>query len=182
MKAMFVGLGSIGQRHLRNLKNLRTEEALEIFAYRQGSQQLAIEDGKTKKVESLANYYDFIEFKDLESAFNKEPDIAFICNPSSMHISTSILCANQGCHLFIEKPLSTESDGLDELELILEQNRLVSMVGFQTRFHPLIMEIVNLLKTQQYGRVISAHFNWSAYLPNFILTRIIEKDMRPEII
>jgi len=167
MKAMFVGLGSIGQRHLRNLKNLRENQKLEIIAYRQSSHQLVIEEGKTIEVESLANYYGVIEFVDLESALNEEPDIAFICNPSSMHIPTSVLCASKGCHLFIEKPVSTANDGLEELEQILKKNNLVSMIGFQTRFHPLIIEIIGLLKAQKYGQVISAQFNWSNYLPYF---------------
>ena len=167
MKAMFVGLGSIGQRHLRNLKHLRQGQPLEIFACRQNPHQLVIEDGKAHEVESLASHYGFTELKGIEEALSEEPDIAFICNPSSMHLPTSILCAKKGCHLFIEKPVSTKSDGLEELEKILEQKGLVSMVGFQTRFHPLVMETFRLLKTQEYGQVLSAHFNWAAYLPDF---------------
>ena len=167
MKVIFVGLGSIGQRHLRNIKQLRQGQTLEIFACRQGSHQLVIEEGNTHEVESLANYYGFTEFQDLKGALSEELDIAFICNPSSMHISTSILCAKKGCHLFVEKPVSSESDGLEELEQVLEKKGLVSMIGFQTRFHPLVMETSRLLKTQRYGKVISARFNWSAYLPDF---------------
>jgi len=167
MKVMFIGLGSIGQRHLRNLKHVLQGQSLEIIAYRQGLQQLVIEDNNANKVESLADYYGFAEFKNLDRALDEKPDIAFICNPSSMHIPTSILCAKKGCHLFLEKPVSTGKDGLKVLERILDQNGLVNMVGLQTRFHPLVMETFRILKAQEYGRIISAHFNWSAYLPDF---------------
>lgn len=167
MKVLFVGLGSIGQRHLRNLKKLRHDQPLEVFSYRQSPSQLVIEDGSSKEVESLEKYYGFTEFDSLEKALNEKPDIAFVCNPSSMHVPTSILCANSGCHLFIEKPVSNGNDGLYELEQILKEKDLVSMVGFQTRFHLIVMETFRLLKNQQYGQVISARFNWADYLPNF---------------
>jgi predicted dehydrogenase len=163
MKVLFVGMGSIGQRHLRNLKKIKESK---IIALRKSSHQTVIEDGKAFETESLASYYGFIEYDSLEGALSKKPDIAFITNPSSLHIGTAIQCAKAGCHLFIEKPLATEKDRIIELEDVLKQSNLISMVGFQSRFHPCIEETHHILQNETYGKVVSANFNWSTYLPD----------------
>ena len=62
----------------------------------------------------------FESYDDLQEALGEAPDVAFICNPSSLHISTAIHSAKAGCHLFIEKPLATEINNLELLEELLE--------------------------------------------------------------
>ena len=55
--------------------------------------------------------YDIRVFARLDDALAERPDVAFICNPSSLHVPAALACVRAGCDLFIEKPLS---DGLDE--------------------------------------------------------------------
>ena len=106
MKVLFVGLGSIGQRHLRNLKTLLGDD-VDIYALRRkNADNLLIESGAAIKVDSLSDHYGFNTFYDVEKAFQIQPDIVFITNPSSLHIDISLFAAKKGCNLFIEKPLS----------------------------------------------------------------------------
>jgi len=105
MKALFVGLGSIGQRHLRNLKKI-LGDSVEILAYRvlrevpMLNDQLQVVDGG-----SIKDKYDVAEFDDLDKALAQKPDIVFITNPGNLHIEVARKAAEAGCHLFIEKPL-----------------------------------------------------------------------------
>jgi len=135
------------------------------MAYRRGSDNIIIEDGQATHTESLSSYYGFTEYNDLSQALLQKPGIAFICNPSSLHLSTALQCAEAGCHLFIEKPAATSDKGMDELLEKTIRRNLITMVGFQTRFHPCIQEVHGLIASQKYGRLISATFNWSTYLP-----------------
>ena len=74
MKALFVGLGSIGQRHLRNLKSLLPE--VEILAYRTSKNVpfLDEENNPCKNID-LTKFYRIKEFKCLKKALEQKPDL-----------------------------------------------------------------------------------------------------------
>ncbi|MCD4781598.1 MAG: Gfo/Idh/MocA family oxidoreductase [Candidatus Omnitrophica bacterium] len=164
MRALFVGLGSIGQRHLINFKHLVGNKA-EIFAYRQTNHNLIIREGKAKTCRSLAQYYGFQTCPSLSEAFNVYPDVVFITNPSAYHLAPAIKAASHGCHLFIEKPLSHSLKGVTSLQNIIHRKKLVVMVGYQTRFHPCYQFLEKMISRKRYGRLLSADFEWGTYLP-----------------
>ncbi len=115
MKILMVGLGGIGQRHLRNLRALLGDD-VEILAYR--VRKLSQVITPTLQVDTnrdVEREYRVRVFGDLEAALAERPDVAFICNPSSMHIPVALACVRAGCDLFIEKPLSDGLAGLPEL-------------------------------------------------------------------
>lgn len=159
-KALFVGLGSIGQRHLQNLKLLRPE--IEVIAYRTSFNQDVIKEGK-KVPNCKISDYGLIEYRDLDKALKQKPDIGFVCNPSNLHLETAIKLAEYNCHLFIEKPLDISAAGLYSLENLIKKNNLITMVGYQTRFHPAVKKIKSIIDQ---SKVISANFLWHTYLPN----------------
>ena len=165
MKVLFVGMGSIGQRHLRNITSLLKSEPHHLMTCRKTASQLVIEDGSVRKIHSLSDYYGFIEYQDLETALAKEPDVTFICLPSSLHLETATRAAMAGSHLFVEKPLATATKDLDQLESLVQKKNLIAMVGFQSRFHPYVQKIYSIIQHRIYGEIVSARFNWSTYLP-----------------
>ncbi len=165
MKVLIFGLGSIGQRHVRMLKNLGQAD-IEIAAYRSRKFNWVISD----KLEADLNkdpceYYGLKPFYDLDEAFAWTPDAAFITNPISMHVETAILAARHGCHLFIEKPLGASLEKLDELKSIVEKKQLECMVGYQTRFHPAYKKIKSLLNEGVLGSLTSASMHFGEWLP-----------------
>ena len=167
MKALFCGLGSIGQRHLRNLRELIGDE-LEVIAWRQTGHQRVIRDCRIEQAKSLREAYRMTSCVDLDAALAMSPDIAFITNPSAFHVSTAIKAAEAGCDLFIEKPLSHNLRGVSRLQAICVKNKCMVMVGFQGRFHPLCRWTAELIADRKcVGRVISASFEWGAWMPGF---------------
>ncbi len=167
MKALFVGLGSIGQRHLRNLKKI-LGDSVEILAYRvlrevpMLNDQLQVVEGR-----SIKDQYDILEFDDLNKALAEKPDIVFVTNPGSLHIEVARKAAEAGCHLFIEKPLGTDEEGVDELIELVERKRLVALVAYQLRFHPGLQQIYAWLKEERIGQLIFANLILGEYLPGF---------------
>jgi len=166
MKILFIGLGSIGQRHLRNIKTLKPGNDVQLLAYRKSKHKLVIDNGESITCESLADHYNIIELENLQDALNEHADIVFICGPSAQHISMATIFAKNGCHLFIEKPLATDKDNVRELEVLLKRNDLIHMVGFQFRFHPCVQKIASILTNKEFGDVISTQFDWSTFLPS----------------
>ena len=149
-KILFTGLGSIGKRHLHLLRE--HDDQMEIHAYRSGG---------TDETAFPA----VIQHTSLDDALAVHPDIAFITNPTSLHIDTAISCAEAGCHLFIEKPLSHSLDGVDELISTVAENNLITYVACVLRFHPVLRRLASLLDAEAIGNVYSYRVYCGSYLP-----------------
>jgi len=149
MKILFFGLGSIGKRHATLIKE---DDDFEIFAYRtkKGQEENGIDLEK--------------EFTNIEEALNINPDIAFITNPTFLHVDTAIKCAEQGIDLFIEKPLSNNLKKIAELKKLLKKNKLFSYVAFNLRFHPVLKKLKEVVNVEDliYSKTIS-----TSYLPDW---------------
>ena len=118
-KILLIGLGSIGQRHARLLKESIPEIDL-----------VALTSKNNLQLESTIDH--FVE--NLEEAIALNPQAAIICNPASEHISTAIPLAKKGIHLLIEKPLSNQWQDTSKLLEIVEDRNLKVIVGYNLRF------------------------------------------------
>jgi len=167
MKVLIAGLGSIGQRHLRNLRAL-LDDGVEIFAYRVRKLSHVITPAvQIDPDRNVEREYRVRVFDDLELALAEKPDIAFICNPSSLHVPVAIACARAGCDLFIEKPLSDGLTGLPELQTLVEKQNRVVMVGYQLRFHPCFLRLQEMVRSSVLGNLLAVRAVIGEYLPGF---------------
>ena len=89
MKALFLGLGSIGQRHMRNFINLAPNH--QLLAVRT-SRNVPLLSNENKVVEggNIAKTYSVLELSSLNEAIEEKPDLVFIANPTSMHYESVI--------------------------------------------------------------------------------------------
>lgn len=167
MKALFVGLGSIGQRHLRNLKALKGDDVT-CIAFRSKRQVPVLSDDlQVLPGVTLKEAYGVIEYDTLGECLDLKPDIVFITNPSSMHAEVALECAKSGSAIFIEKPLASSLQGIDELCSVCESNNLITFVGFQLRFDKALRQIKQYLDSEQIGTIIGAQFHQAEYFPNW---------------
>jgi len=156
MKVLMIGLGSIGQRHLRNLKRLMGDNA-SFTAYRSRGLNITFSnDMKIREDVNLEDEYGIESFYDLDEALAQKPDVAFISNITSKHIECAMKVAEAGCDFFIEKPISHNLDGIDKLLKIIEEKKLIAFVGFQNRYHPCLNKLKEILKDENIGNVLSA--------------------------
>src|SRR5512133_1494007 len=136
LKVLFAGLGSIGQRHVRNLRAVLGDQVT-ILAYRSRGQSPVLNPDMTVRPgATLEDTYQIRSFSNLDDALNEGPDAVFITNPNTLHLPVALAAARAGCHLFIEKPIAESLGGLDELVSLVEQKNLVAFVAYQFRFHP----------------------------------------------
>ena len=166
MKALFVGLGAVGQRHLRNLLTLQPK--YQILSFREiGNLNIISDNLEIESNKNLEEKYHIRNFPSLDEALKEKPDLTFICNPSSCHIEVAIKAAESGSNIFVEKPLSSNTDGVEKLLKAVDQNKIISSVGFQLRFNPLIQKVKEILKSRILGKILSARLEVCEYLPNF---------------
>lgn len=167
MKVLFAGLGSIGQRHVRNLRALMGSQ-VEILAYRaHGDSPVLNADMTVKHGAVLESTYHIRSFSNLDDALEQKPDAVFVTNPNSLHLPVALAAAKAGCHLFIEKPLADSLDGVEELIDVVERSKRVAFVAYQFRFHPGLRWIKSLLEERRVGRLVAAHIVNGEYLPDW---------------
>jgi predicted dehydrogenase len=164
---LIAGLGAIGQRHARNLRSL-LGPGLRLSAYRvrrlRGVVTPALELDRSQDVEATLGIE---SYDDLGAALRAKPDVAVIANPSSAHVEIALACANAGCHLLVEKPLSDSLEGIDELAEAVERRGLVAMVAFQLRFHPSFERFKQIVSSGKLGNLLSVRATVGEYLPNW---------------
>ncbi|HKO49141.1 MAG TPA: Gfo/Idh/MocA family oxidoreductase [Polyangiaceae bacterium] len=164
-RCLFVGLGGIGQRHLRNLRML-LGDSVEVVAYRVRGERQTLDDNlQVVPGVDLQQKYGVSLSSDLSQALASRPDVVFVTNPSSLHVSVALEAARHGCHLFIEKPLSHSLDRVSELVALCEQQKLVTCVAYQLRYHPGFVRLRELLSARAVGKLLSVRAEVGEYLP-----------------
>jgi predicted dehydrogenase len=155
MKVLIAGLGSIGQRHVRNIRAVLGPRA-DIIAYRaRGQSPVLSERFEIEPDVCLEEKYGIESYEDLNQALSLKPEVAFICNPSSLHLRVAMTAARAGCHIFIEKPLSHNYEGIEELIEIVERQELTALVGYQMRFHPCLQGLRSMLLGRAVGKILA---------------------------
>ena len=156
LKALIVGLGSIGKRHLSNLRKLAPQT--DITVWRQHTRQ-----GDDHSLYPDANrvVYSF------EDAMANKPRIAIIANPAAFHIETGLQLAQEGASLLIEKPFSNRLDDVEKLIQLSASRGQTLMIGYNLRFHSSLLCLKKTLNDGRIGKVLSIIAEVGQYLPDW---------------
>lgn len=146
MKIVIFGLGSIGLRHAKLLKEYGQHE---VVAFR------------TKGSQNSLNLKEIFSWNELDQF---KPELAVICNPTSLHIVTAIECAKRGIALFLEKPIGSSGEGLSELVELVQANKLTTYVAYVLRFHPAIVELKEKIRKE---KLLHCRMVCSSFLPDW---------------
>jgi predicted dehydrogenase len=154
MRALVVGLGSIGRRHARNWAALGLGP-LAICRVRRDPlpEPLGVEAS---------------EYHDLDHALEVErPEVVLVTNPTSLHVQTACSAVQAGAHVLVEKPLGSTLEAVPELlELARAGGRMI-MVGYNLRFHPGLARLKALVDDGAIGRIVSARAEVGEYLADW---------------
>lgn len=152
MKILVLGGGSIGQRHIANLVKLVPRNFISLFDTDKNLCNLISKKFKIKS-ESKLSFSDF--------------DFILICTPPSTHIQLAINGIKNGCHIFIEKPLSHNSVGITSLQKLAKMKNLLVFVGYTFRFNSGLNNIKKILQKKQLGKPLSVSAYFGQYLPDW---------------
>ena len=134
MRILIVGLGSIGQRHVRNLRALLGDQ-VELMAVRvRGLNHILTDTLQVEAPDGFVREVLGICVSHYRAGFGSEARGGVRLQPEQ-HAYRHCAGARAGrCHLFIEKPLAHEHAGVEELIEIVERKRLVATVGISCVF------------------------------------------------
>lgn len=153
LRLVIVSLGSIGQRHLRNLRTLCPQARIAVW--RRPHAAATVPEGADLLCRSLEEVLAF------------RPQAALVAGPSPLHLEAARPLAEAGVHLFLEKPISDRAQGVDSLIECCRRQGRVLMVGYNLRFLPSLRETKRLIDEGAIGRVLSARAEVGQYLPSW---------------
>ena len=158
MKALVVGLGSIGVRHLNNLHTLGIRELAAV---------------RTRNLPPPAEIIpkDIAIFQDLDLALSQKFDLVVVANPTSLHLETLIKALKAGSHVYVEKPIAHEKRQLPELTRYITGYPTLNgpkvLVGCQLRMHLGLQKIEEWIKQDKLGKIYSVQVDLGEYLPDW---------------
>lgn len=153
MRVLLAGLGSIGRRHLANIRKL--EPAAHITVLRHDPSQGELPAGADCIVHRL------------NSRLTDSIDIAFVCGPTGMHAELGTTLIEAGIHVFVEKPLALDfADARRMLDASIQRKRML-IVGYNLRFSQSLRALHAALLAGRIGRVLSARTEVGQYLPDW---------------
>lgn len=152
-RVLIIGVGSIGHRHLRCFLDT-------------GRITADICETNDALRDTIASQYPLNSaYSDLESALTDPPDMAVICTPAHLHIPMAIQLAKLGIDLLIEKPLSTTTDHVDQLQEIVSRKELVCGVAYVMRQHPMMQDLRDLIVSERFGRPLQLTVTSGQHFP-----------------
>ena len=135
-KIIVIGAGSIGRRHATNLAKLSAD--VSIFDVNHSLLKTVCADNPWEPV------------YDLDLALKqKQYDAAIICTPNHLHIPHAQKSVDAGLNVFVEKPLSHNLSGVDDLFRDIKKKSLIGMAGFMLRHEPGLCYIKKILDVSQ---------------------------------
>ena len=153
MKILIAGYGSIGRRHLNNLRALGQTDLLLLRSHRSTLSDVDIQDVPVETT--------------IEAALAHQPRAVVIANPTALHLDVAIPAAQAGCSILMEKPVSHSMSRVEELRRALTSGGGVLLSAFQYRFHPGLRQVKRWLQEDQIGVISSVKSHWGEYLPGW---------------
>jgi predicted dehydrogenase len=118
-----VGTGHIGKYHIQQIQNIENINLVGVF------------DTHTKLCSKIANEYKVRPFEKLESLLAK-CDAISVATPAYSHYQVAKQALSAHCHVFIEKPITTNIQDAKKLISLSKKNKLLIQVGHIERFNP----------------------------------------------
>jgi predicted dehydrogenase len=139
-RILVIGVGSIGERHLRCMKNT-------------GRAQVGLVETNATLAQDIARKYEVADaFTNLDEALKMPWTAAIICTPAQTHVPIAQKLADAGVNLLIEKPFSTSTDGIDRLISTVRWKKLVAYVAYVYHSHPGLLDMRNAIHSGKYGK------------------------------
>lgn len=153
MNVCFIGLGSIGQRHLKNVHAVAAARGIDIAADVVEPRELDYIDAATRQL--------------VRNRFSSPADIGhydmiFVTNPSQLHRATLETVKDKADFFFVEKPVFTEALPDDELASFADERKFyVACPIRHTRVYGFLSEFA------PQHRIFCARAICSSYLPEW---------------
>ncbi len=154
LKVIVIGCGNMGSSHARAYNKLDEFELCGIV------------DARAEAVEAFnksvgGNYKHFTDF---DTALKEcSPDVVAICTYPDSHEPLAIKAIEAGCHVFVEKPISSTVEGAKRVAECAKKNNKKVVVGYILRHHPSWKKFIEISQTLGKPLVMRMNLNQQSF-------------------
>jgi predicted dehydrogenase len=157
MKALIIGLGSMGKRRIRNIQHLNEHEKLAVDI-------VGFDIDPARRAEAEREY-GIITVATFEDGLAQHPGTLIICTPPHLHQPYIEAAVKHSMHFFTE--LSILSDGLQGIVDKLKSAKLVAAPSFTMRHHESLQRIKAFLNQRKPGDKVTFFYHSGRFLPDW---------------
>jgi len=156
VRVAIIGAGGFAQStHLPNLKQLANRFEIRAIVSRTGTSAVAV----ARQYEAAVAATDYREVLS-----DPEIDAVLICTRHDLHASQAAEALQAGKHVFLEKPMAIEREGLAELTKTIRDLQAAGscpafMVGFNRRFSPFALRVKESVADRVHPLLIRSRMN-----------------------
>jgi predicted dehydrogenase len=146
-----IGFGWLGQAHSRSMQRIRT-----LFPEREFDPVLvAVSDAVPARVDEAVESFGYLrgDADWRRVVDDPEVDVVFVAAPNSMHVELIEAAAEAGKDVFCEKPVGGTPAETARAERAVRRAGVLSGVGYNYRWAPLIRYAAQLVDEGRVGRV-----------------------------
>lgn len=151
---LVAGTGSIGQRHIGNVRTLRPKARF-AFLRREARRDALSDELQAQVVGST------------DAALELRPTLAIVATPSDQHAALLRPLMQAGVPTYIEKPVVTSLADCESLQALALGPHPPTQVGCVLRFLPSLRQLRQWLHERRLGRVVRASFEVGQWLPDW---------------
>ncbi|MDQ3290889.1 MAG: Gfo/Idh/MocA family oxidoreductase, partial [Bacteroidota bacterium] len=166
---LVVGCGNMGTSHAFAYHTLPGFEICGI-----------VSTGKSKEIlnEKLGGGYPF--FSELSEALRQtQPDAVCISTYPDTHESFAIQALENGCHVFLEKPIADSVEGAERVAAAAKKANKKLVVGYILRHHPSWIQFVELTRELGKPLVMRMNLNQQSHGAAWAVHRNLMKSLSP---
>lgn len=152
IRALVVGLGSMGKRRIRNLQRLGVNSIV------------GFDPREDRRAEAAARY-GIRTVESLDDGFRDRPDAVIVSTPPDRHVAVGRRAFEEGVSFFLEA--SVVDDGLEALGRDVEAAGLVGAASCTMRFNPSVRRIKEVVDGGAVGRVLTIDHHSGQWLPDW---------------
>jgi UDP-N-acetylglucosamine 3-dehydrogenase len=153
IKIAVIGVGGWGKNHVRVLDNMGVLEA--------------VCDLSADRAKEIARKYDTKFYSSIKDLFSNERGLnaCLVCTPTKSHLSVVREAIQNGCHVFVEKPLSFSSKECEEMTDLSKKAKVLLTCGYVERFNPAVQDLKKIIQNQTYGDLLMMEFHRENRMP-----------------
>lgn len=155
IKMGLIGLGWMGSEHGRNLLG---NPRVELTAICDPSEA-------KRKAFPVSQKQAIPEYQDYNELLSGDIDAVVIASPNAMHAEMCIAAANEGKHIYCEKPMANSLDDCRRIRDAVEKAGVKYLIGYHRRMNPLYQYAKELLDEGKLGKPFVVESDYIHHIP-----------------
>jgi len=171
LRVLVVGIGDMGGSHAKGYNDLDGYEICGLVVAKnvERAKKFAGELGISVPV--YTDYY--------EGMKEQQPDVVSINTYVDTHAAYTIHALRQGCHVFVEKPITQTLEEAEEVAKVVRETGKKLVVGYILRQHPAWAKFIELAQTLGKPLVMRMNLNQQSFGREWALHKTFISNMPP---